>query len=738
MSMENKTKTILVTGGAGYIGSHCVFALLEKGFRVAVFDNLSTGHLEIIKTLKKYDSLDFYKVDLCDDKKLEEAFNKVGHIDAVIHFAAYSQVAESVQNPQKYYKNNLIGSLNLFGQMLNNNIYKLVFSSTAATYGNPVFTPITENHPQNPINTYGKTKLFIENILKDYDKAYGLKSIKLRYFNVAGANSKGIIGEWHEPETHLIPNVLRSALGMQKEFCLFGTDYDTKDGTCVRDYVNVEDLIDAHLLALENLLSGGNSDEINLGTDEGSSVKEVFSACENATGKKIPLKICERREGDPPILIADNQKAKQVLNWTPKRTLQNSVESAYNWQNELFQGKFGNKKKLTIGIFNDSFYPMADGVISVVDNYARRLAKYAKVIVFVPKYFHKKYDDSQLPYKVVRCRSLNVPKMDYSLPLPKLDKKFLVRLNKYKLDIVHIHSPFTVGRAGLKYAINHNIPCVATMHTQFKQDFQKVVKFDRVAKRLNNQLIKLFNKCDECWAVNKEVARIYYEDYKYKCMPRVMNNATEMLLVDKKEAFETINELYNLKPDEKVFLFVGRINTLKNILFIADSIAKLKTLKPNFKFKMLYVGSGQDEDKLKERIKNLGIENETIMCGKITDRKLLAQHYSRADLMLFPSAYDASSIVQIEAASQKTPVVFLKNTATACMIEDDFNGYLSDFDVDAYAQKIFDIMKNEKLRKQVSENAFNTIYKTWDNAVDEAFAIYKELIDKKQLEMQEE
>ena len=153
---------------------------------------------------------------------------------------------------------------------------------------------------------------------------------------------------------------------------------------------------------------------------------------------------------------------------------------------------------------------------------------------------------------------------------------------------------------------------------------------------------------------------------------------------------------------------------------------------------MLYVGSGQDEDKLKEKIKNLGIENETIMCGKITDRKLLAQHYSRADLMLFPSAYDASSIVQIEAASQKTPVVFLKNTATACMIEDDFNGYLSDFDVDAYAQKIFDIMKNEKLRKQVSENAFNTIYKTWDNAVDEAFAIYKELIDKKQLEMQEE
>ena len=391
-----------------------------------------------------------------------------------------------------------------------------------------------------------------------------------------------------------------------------------------------------------------------------------------------------------------------------------------------------NNEKLTIGIFNDSFYPLTDGVISVVDNYARRLSQYANVIVFAPKYFRKKYDDSVFPYKVVRCQALKVPRLDYSFPIPKLDPKFILTLRKYKFDIIHVHSPFPIGRAGLRYAVKHNIPCVATMHTQFKQDLKKFFKIEKIAERYNKHLIKFFNKCDECWAVNQEVARIYHEEYGYKCLPRVMNNATEMVTVDKNEAFETINKMYNIKPDEKVFIFVGRINTLKNILFIADSVAKVKQMKPDLKFKMLYVGSGRDEDKLNKRIKELNLENDVIMCGKVSDRKLLAQLYSRADLMLFPSVYDCSSIVQIEAASQKTPVLFLKNTATACMIEDNINGFLSEYNINDYAKRITEIIQNDDLYKTVSENAHKMLYKTWNDTVDEAYEIYKTLIRQKQ------
>ena len=201
-----------------------------------------------------------------------------------------------------------------------------------------------------------------------------------------------------------------------------------------------------------------------------------------------------------------------------------------------YNEKSSKRKKITIGIFNDAFYPVTDGVIMVVDNYARRLSKYANVIVFVPSYFNKSYDDSVFPYKVVRCHSLRVPFLDYSLPIPKLDRKFISILNKYKLDIVHIHSPFTLGLAGVKYSKKHNIPCIATMHSQFKQDFKRAVKSDFFSTKLNNKLMKVFNKCDECWAVNSEVARLYYEEYKCKKMPRVMNNATEMATVkDKKK-----------------------------------------------------------------------------------------------------------------------------------------------------------------------------------------------------------
>ena len=389
-------------------------------------------------------------------------------------------------------------------------------------------------------------------------------------------------------------------------------------------------------------------------------------------------------------------------------------------------------KKLTIGLFNDSFFPMADGVIMVVDNYARVLSEYANVIVFVPKYTGKEYDDSIFPYKVVRCHSLKVPFLDYSLPIPKLDRKFEKELDKYKLDIVHIHSPFTMGEIGLKYAKKHHIPCIATMHSQFKQDFEKAVKSEFLAKKLNNKLIKLFNKCDECWAVNKEVARIYYEEYGYKCMPRVMNNATEMEPVDDvKKAHEFINKKYNIKKDEKVFLFVGRINTLNNILFIADSLKAVKEKDPKLKFKMLYVGAGQDEEKLMNKIAQCNLQNDAFLCGKVTNRKELAYYFSRADLFLFPSVYDASSIVQIEAASQGTPTVFLKNTATAATVTDNVNGFLSDYTVGAYSDKIIEIMHNKELYEKVSKNAYIDLYKTWKQMVDKAYELYKEFIEKK-------
>ena len=390
-------------------------------------------------------------------------------------------------------------------------------------------------------------------------------------------------------------------------------------------------------------------------------------------------------------------------------------------------------KKLTIGIFNDSFYPITDGVIMVVDNYAKRLSRYANVIVFVPSYKSRSFDDTKLPYKVVRCKSLNISFLDYTLPIPKFDYQFNKELNKYKLDIVHIHSPFTIGVSGLNYAKKNHIPCIATMHSQFKQDFKKAIKNDKIATKLNNKLIKVFNACDECWAVNSEIARIYYEEYGYKKLPKVMNNATELKpLQNIKKANDYINNLYHIKHNEKVFLFVGRINTLKNILFIVDSLKAVTLKEPKLKFKMLFVGTGIDEDKLIHHIEKNNLQKEIILCGKINEREVLAYHYQRADLFLFPSLYDASSIVQIEASSQSTPTIFLKNTATACTVTDNVNGFLSDYTIEAYSDKIIEVMKNEKLYKKVSRNAFNDLYKNWDNTIDEVYEQYKKIIKNNQ------
>lgn len=325
---------ILVTGGAGYIGSHCVMALLENNNDVVIFDNLSTGHIETVQTLQKYGNVEFQQGDLTNFDDINSVFNKF-NIEKVVHFAAFSQVGESVVNPQKYYINNVCGTINLLRAMLENKVKKFVFSSTAATYGEPVYIPIDEKHPQNPINPYGQSKLMIEKIMDDYDKAYGLKSVRLRYFNVAGADLKSRIGEWHDPETHLIPNILKSTFNNGKTFQMFGDDYDTKDGTCVRDYINVEDLAQAHLLALKYLDEGGATNYFNLGTNDGNTVKEVFAACEKVTKKDIPVEMKPRRAGDPASLVANNKKAKEKLNWNPEHTLEDSIQSAYSWEEKL-------------------------------------------------------------------------------------------------------------------------------------------------------------------------------------------------------------------------------------------------------------------------------------------------------------------------------------------------------------------------------------------------------------------
>lgn len=322
---------ILITGGAGYIGSHTVLNLIEKtDYKIIIFDNLENGHIETINTLCEInpDKIIFEKGDLRNIEDIENVFNKYS-IDGVIHFAAFALVEESVQNPSKYYRNNIYGTLNLLDTMIKHNVKRIVFSSTCATYGEPTYTPIDEKHPQNPINPYGYSKLAVERIMDDYDKAYGLKSIRLRYFNVAGADEKGRIGEWHEPETHLIPNILKS--NDNKVFTIFGDDYDTRDGTCIRDYVNVLDLAEAHRLSYEYLIKENKTDVFNIGTGEGYSVKEVFETCEMVLNKKIPVEIKGRRAGDPAVLYADIGKVKNVLDWKSERSLEDSIKSAYLW-----------------------------------------------------------------------------------------------------------------------------------------------------------------------------------------------------------------------------------------------------------------------------------------------------------------------------------------------------------------------------------------------------------------------
>ena len=316
----------IVLGGAGYIGSHAVNKLIENNYDVIVVDNLQSGHEEAINSKAK-----FYKGDIRDKNFLSNVFKKE-NIDGVFHFAANSIVGESMKEPLMYFNNNVYGMQILLEVMNEHNVNKIVFSSTAATYGEPKKVPITEDMETCPTNTYGETKLVMEKMMKWCDKAYGMKYVALRYFNVAGAEDDGSIGEDHNPETHLIPIVLQTALGKRDHITIFGDDYDTEDGTCVRDYVHVVDLVEAHILAMKYLTHGGESNTFNLGSSQGFSVKEIVETARKVTDKDIKAIIGERRAGDPSKLIASSDKAREMLGWNPTRTnIENIIKDAWLW-----------------------------------------------------------------------------------------------------------------------------------------------------------------------------------------------------------------------------------------------------------------------------------------------------------------------------------------------------------------------------------------------------------------------
>ena len=326
--MLQESSTILVTGGAGYIGSHAVLGLQQAGYKVIVLDSLVYGHRELVQEVLKTELI----VGDTSDRSLLDQLFASREIAAVMHFAAYAYVGESVTDPAKYYRNNVIGTLTLLEAMQAANLNKFVFSSTCATYGIPETVPIPENHPQHPINPYGATKLMVERILADFDLAYGLQSVCFRYFNAAGADPEGRLGEDHNPETHLIPLVLQTAMGMRDCIKVFGTDYPTPDGTCIRDYIHVTDLAAAHVLGLDHLLRGGKSATFNLGNGNGFSVKQVIDAARQITQRDIKVLECDRRPGDPPSLVGSGERARTVLGWNPQYSdLHQILTHAWNW-----------------------------------------------------------------------------------------------------------------------------------------------------------------------------------------------------------------------------------------------------------------------------------------------------------------------------------------------------------------------------------------------------------------------
>lgn len=385
---------------------------------------------------------------------------------------------------------------------------------------------------------------------------------------------------------------------------------------------------------------------------------------------------------------------------------------------------------MKVGLFIDTFYPMVDGVIKVVDNYARRLARKCEVAVFCPDI--KGYDaaeDKKYPYEIVRCSSLPIPGVDYSLPLPLADPAFNLPLIKSGLDIVHIHSPFAVGMAGTLYAKMHQVPAVGTLHSQYRQDFERTFKLEPTVKMALNTLMMTFNACDECWAVNPAIKELYVNEYGLLSPCKVMLNATDHVPVDDPAAAAArINQRFGIAPDETVFLFVGRINYLKNIDFTVRSLRILKDR--DVKFKMIFAGQGQDEDKLAGLVSDLQLKDDIIMAG-LNNREQLQDLYSRAKLFLFPSMYDANSLVQIEAACQGTPTVFLRGSRTSATVTDGVNALVSEPTEEAFADTVESILADEGRYRRICTAAREQLYLDWDTVVDSVYNKYQELISAK-------
>lgn len=373
-------------------------------------------------------------------------------------------------------------------------------------------------------------------------------------------------------------------------------------------------------------------------------------------------------------------------------------------------------EKLKIGLFIDSYYPLIDGVVLVVDNYAKHF-KDVEVVVVCP--YEGDYIDN-FPYKIIRVNSVHLPLTNYRVSIPTLkDKQKLMNEN---FDIIHIHSPFTIGKLGIEIAKKNNIPVVGTMHTQFKKEFKRYVKNNFIADKMTNIIIKEFNKCDECWAVNSSLVKVF-KDYGYKYEPKVMNNATDLILQDDTKE---VDDIYKLNKNDMLFLFVGRITIIKNIMFILEVLKELRDR--GHKFKMLFIGPSQDNELLQNKIDEYNLNNMVSIEKPITDRTLLAKVYKRAYLFLFPSLFDASSLVQIEAASQKTPTIFIEGSVTSGTIKKDETGFMAIEDVSLFADEIERIMKDKKLYKQVSENVYKYVYKNWDDVTKDALVSYKHIM----------
>ena len=378
-----------------------------------------------------------------------------------------------------------------------------------------------------------------------------------------------------------------------------------------------------------------------------------------------------------------------------------------------------------VGLFIDTWYPMVDGVIKVVDNYARRLTQYCDVVVFCPETRgYSKEEDAKMPYEVVRCSSFPLLGNDYDVPTASLDPRFEAKLILSKIDIVHIHSPFAVGLAGVLYAKLRRLPVIATLHSQYKQDFEKPLRFKYSVQVAMDTIMRVFNACDECWAVNGGIKELYEQEYGLTAPCKVRLNATDhQPVADPAEAARIVNETYGVPADATVFLFVGRINFIKNIDFTVRALAKAKEMGLR-NFRMLFAGKGQDEEALAALVRELGLEEEVVMCGLINGKEMLENLFSRAKLFLFPSLYDANSLVQIEAACQGTPTLFLEGAKTAATVTPEVNGFISKPGEENYARAILDILADEARYERVSAAARRDLYLNWDDVVREVYADY--------------